>query len=440
MDTRKTRSLHEDHTLNPIQQRLRDDIRVAEAKIAKRLRRFPFYATVESASHTTVLVDGHPLINLGSNNYLGLSTDPRVIEAATEATRFWGTGVTGSRLLNGTLRLHESLEATLCGFYGKEAALVFPTGYTANLGLISGALQPGDIIAVDREIHASLLDALMLSRAPFRRFEHNSVDGARSILERGNSARARALVLEGVYSMQGDVPPLAQFATLADEANAFLIVDEAHGMGVVGPRGRGGAELAGVLDRVDALTVTFSKSLASCGGAIVGSRDMIDALRLKCRPFMFTASNTPGSIAAAECALRILIDEPQMLSELQGRTEFLRAALMAQGISVPPSRGAILTVRVGSDFQTLQAWRMLRNRGVFCNPVLTPAVPQGKGLLRLSIMRTHTEANLEQAAAAFGHIGRWIEQSGDQDVCTRGDAVTLPASDSAGTCYAMEAS
>ncbi len=426
--------------LNGIKQRLRDDVRVAEAKIAARLRRFPFYATVESASHATILVDGTPLINLGSNNYLGLSTDARVIEAATEATRFWGTGVTGSRLLNGTLRLHESLEATLCDFYGKEAALVFPTGYTANLGLISGTLLPGDIIAVDRELHASLFDALMLSRAPFRRFEHNSVDGARSILERSSSLRARALVLEGVYSMQGDVPPLAEFAELADETNAFLIVDEAHGLGVVGQRGRGGAELAGVLGRVDALTVTFSKSLASCGGAIIGSRDMIDVLRLKCRPFMFTASNTPSSIAAAECALRILIDEPQMLAELQGKTEFLRRALSDQGISVQPGRGAILTVRVGSDFQTLQAWRMLRNRGVFCNPVLTPGVPQGKGLLRLSVMRTHTEANLELAAAAFGSIARWIEQRRDQEACTQGDNTMLPASETVEARYAAEAS
>ncbi|MDE2467046.1 MAG: aminotransferase class I/II-fold pyridoxal phosphate-dependent enzyme, partial [Alphaproteobacteria bacterium] len=224
MGTLKTLPHHESEALNAVQQRLRDDIRVAEAKTAARLRRFPYYATIESASHSTIMVDGEPLINLGSNNYLGLATDPRVIEAATDATRLWGTGVTGSRLLNGTLSLHESLEATLCSFYEKEAALVFPTGYTANLGLISGTLQPGDIIAVDREIHASLFDALMLSRAPFRRFEHNSVDGARNILTRGDATRARALVLEGVYSMQGDVPPLAQFAALAGEVSAFLIV------------------------------------------------------------------------------------------------------------------------------------------------------------------------------------------------------------------------
>jgi 8-amino-7-oxononanoate synthase len=394
-----------------LSRRLEADPRVGEARLARRIRRYPYYIPIDNASLPTICVEGEELINLGSNNYLGLSMDPRLVEAAVSATRQWGCGVTGSRLLNGTLRLHEELEALLAKFLAKEAALVFPTGYTANLGLMSGLLEPGDRVTVDEEIHASVIDALAMARSRFRRFSHNDPSAAAAGL--GARTSTGALVIEGIYSMRGDAAPVAAFADVADAADALLIVDEAHGIGTVGAGGRGGAARAGALERVDALTVTFSKSLASCGGAVVGSRDLIEALKARARPFMFTASNTPASVASALRALQVLIDEPELVADVASRTDVLRQALTSHGVPLKPSDGPILTVPVGSDFETVQAWRLLRNRGVFCNPVLSPAVPKGEGLLRLSVMRTHTDDQLGRAAKAFSSIRRWTVHSRD---------------------------
>lgn len=394
--------------MKPNWARLADSPRIHEARLARRVGRYPYFSRVESASLPVLRVEGRDLLNFGSNNYLGLATDPRVVDAAASALRAFGSGVSGSRLLNGTLALHETLEARLAAFFDKEAALVFPTGYSANLGLLSGVLRPGDLVAADREIHASLVDGLLLSRATLRRFPHNDPAALAAILQTAPPGQPTAIIVEGVYSMRGDAAPIADFVALAELHGALLIVDEAHGVGAVGPRGRGGAERAGALAGVDVVTVTFSKSLASCGGAVVGSAEVIEALRTHSRPFQFTASNTPGSLAAALCALQILEAEPEMVEEVQLRARQLGAALASVGISAQLSDSPILTVPAGSDFETLQAWRMLRNRGVFCNPVLTPAVRPGQGLLRLSVMRTHTSAQIDEAAEAFSALAPWL--------------------------------
>ncbi len=244
---------------------------------------------------------------------------------------------------------------------------------------------------------------MLLSGARLRRFDHNDVDALERLLASGEGRPAACLV-DGVYSMRGDAAPLGRLADVCEEHGVVLIDDEAHGLGVLGPTGVGAAEAQSVLRRMDLITLTFSKSLGTCGGAVAGDRTTIEWLKMTSRPFLFTASNTPGSLGAAMCSLRLLIEHPHWPAEVRGRAEYLRELLVKQGVTVHPSDSAILTVEIGSDAATVHAWRLLWNRGVFCNPVVAPAVKPGRGLLRLSVMRTHSDVDLEEAAAAFAVI------------------------------------
>jgi 8-amino-7-oxononanoate synthase len=386
----------------PLVERVSGDPRLAAAQLARQIGRYPFFSVVESESSTHLQVGGARLINFGSNNYLGLTTHPAVVEAAIEATRRWGTGVTGSRFLNGNLTLHEAFEARLAAFVGMDDAIILPTGYCANLALLSGLLQRGDMAILDEEAHASLIDGTILSRASLRRFRHNDAANLGALLDRHRGSRA--CLIEGIYSMRGDKAPLRDIAGECNRGDATLVLDEAHSFGVVGQGGRGLAAHEGLTGAIDFITITFSKSLASCGGAILGAKEPIAALRISMRPFMFTASNTPASIASADAALTVMQQEPERLHALFANAAGLRDRLKAIGIPVESSGGPIMTVTLGADFNTLQAWKMLRNRGVFCNPVLSPAVPAGNGLLRLSIMATHVEEDLDRAADAFRSI------------------------------------
>lgn len=363
--------------------------------LARRLQRYPYFAEVEHVSGAEIRIAGHTAINLGSNNYLGLADDPRVVAASIAAIQAWGAGVTGSRLLNGNLALHERLEEDLARFFGFEAALVFPTGYTANLGLLSALLGRSDRILLDADAHASLIDGALLSRAQIRRFRHNDAQHLAEVLA---GDRPTACVVEGLYSMLGDVAPLPAIADACQTANATLIVDEAHSVGVLGPGGRGAAAAFGITGRVDFLTITFSKSLASCGGAVLGSAAAIQGLRIECRPFIFTASNTPGSLAAAQQALDILRAEPERVERLHRNARYLRGSLEQAGFVLEHGEGPVLAIRMGSDFRTMQAWKMLLNRGVFCNCVLSPGVEEGEELLRLSVTAAHTPEQLDSAA------------------------------------------
>lgn len=382
--------------------RLLDDPRLAQARLGRRIGRVPFFSKVESATAPITRMEGRELLNFGSNNYLGLANDPRVVEAAREATSFWGAGVTGSRLMNGNLSLHGELEDALAKLYGRQAAMVFPTGYAANLGLMSTLLGRHDSAYLDEEVHASILDGVALSRARIKRFAHNAPEELLAQSEK--DTHAGICVVEGVYSMRGDRAPLRRFRDVCTQRGLALVVDEAHGVGTTGARGLGTVEDEGVVNEVDFITITFSKSLGSCGGAIIGNADEIEALRLSARPFLFTASNTPASLAASLASVRILRDEPWLVAELKERVKSLREALVQRGVHPIESDGPIVSVEVGPDFDTIQAWRLLWNRGIYTNPAITPAVPPGRGLLRLSVMRTHEPGMILTAADACAEV------------------------------------
>ena len=409
----------------PVVQRLTGQKQVAEAELARRIRRFPYFSRVEGPSGPRTVIEGRSMVNLGSNNYLGLANDPRVTEAAAAATRAWGAGVTGSRLLNGNLALHEELEGELAAFLGRQSVLVFPTGYTANLGLLAGLAGRGDLVALDAQAHASIIDGALLAHARLRRFAHNDPDALDALLAK--SSRPGIVAIEGIYSMQGDSAPVGEFVEVCRRHDAVLIVDEAHSLGVTGPGGRGVAAADGVAGDVDILTLTFSKSLGSCGGAVVADSDVIEGLRLTTRPFLFTASNTPASVAAALAALRILVAEPDLPQRTQANAALLRSLLVDAGLPVQQSDGPILTIPTASDFRTVQAWRMLWNRGVFCNPVVTPAVAAGRGLLRLSVMATHTREDLEAVAEAAVSIRDLVERAVMEEIDEAAEATASVA-------------
>ena len=378
--------------------------RLADYRLAKEAGYWPYYKTVESASMPRFTIEGSDYINFGSNNYLSLSYHPKVIEAAQAATQRYGTGVTGSRLLNGTLDLHRTLEAELAEFYGREAALVFSTGYVANVSTISGLLNRHDFVVLDKDAHNSLLTGAQLSGATMKRFGHNDVERLTRILDDLPAEPGKGVVVDGVYSMGGDTAPLGELVELCRRyPNTFLLDDEAHGLGVLGARGRGAAEQYGVLDTVDLITITFSKTLGSCGGALIGSADAIELLTLDADPLIFTASNTPGSVAAALEALRILRAAPEMTDQLRDNVERFVGLLTERGVPVNPAESAIITIplRQRDEVSAVVLARELLDAGVFVNPVVAPAVPRGLGLIRLSLMLEHTPALLEEAAESI---------------------------------------
>ena len=342
--------------------------------------------------------DGRERINLGSNNYLGLAGDPRVIEAAVDALRQYGSSTSGSRVLNGTTRLHLQLEEELADHYGTEAAVLTSSGINANVALLSTVGNPGDMLLVDAHAHASVHAGAAASRSTVSRFRHNDLASLTARLERAEERAGAVVVVDGVYSMTGELAPLAGIAALCDRFGARLVVDEAHGLGVLGAEGRGAAEQAGVLDRVDAVTVAFSKSLASVGGAVLTSRAAADGIRAAALPYVFSAANDPASVGAALAALRILRSEPERMGRTRENGELLRRSLTAAGVPPLPGRGAVIAVPTGSEDLTAAVWGAAFEAGVYLNAVAYPAVPRGAGVLRLSVMATHTEEQLRAAA------------------------------------------
>jgi 7-keto-8-aminopelargonate synthetase-like enzyme len=341
--------------------------------------------------------DGRQRINLGTGNYLGLAGDPRVIEAAATALKQYGTSTAGSRVLNGTTGLHLALEEELADHYGTEAAVLTSSGVNANVALLSTVCGPDDVLLVDGHVHASLQAAAAASRGTALRWRHNDLG---SLVERLESLDPRAgavVVVDGVYSMTGEVAPLTGITELCARYDARLVVDEAHGLGVLGKTGRGAAEHLGVLSRVDAVTVALSKALASIGGAIMTSRAAADGIRASAMPYVFSAGNDPASVAAALAALRILRSEPERVSRLQDNCELLRRVLAANGAAPITGEGAVIAVPTGQDEITQTAWRLAFDAGVYTNAVAYPAVPRGRGVLRLTLMATHTEEQLLRA-------------------------------------------
>src|SRR3954463_3801780 len=345
----------------------------------------------------TRYADGRERINLGTGNYLGLAGDPRVVAAAAEALRRYRTSPSGSRVLNGTTALHLSLEEELADYYGTEAAVLTSSGVNANVGLLSSICGPEDVLLVDGHVHASLHAAAAASRGTAIRFRHNDLGSLVERLDRVDPRAGVVVVVDGVYSMTGELAPLAELADICATTGARLVVDEAHGLGVLGKAGRGAAQAGGVLDRVDAVTIALSKSLASVGGAIMTSRAAAEGIRASAMPYVFSAANDPASVAAALTALRILRDEPERISRLQDNCALLRRVLTENGAAPLAGEGAVLAVPTGEDEVTGPAWRTAFERGVYTNAVTYPAVPRGRGVLRLTVMATHTEEQLRRA-------------------------------------------
>jgi len=361
---------------------------------------YPFYLAFDDADAAVARLDGREIVMCGSNNYLGLTRDPRVVGAAREALDRYGTSCTGSRLLNGNLRLHEELEAELADFAGKEAALVFPTGYSANLGAISALAGSGDVILVDKDVHASLLDATQLTRASIKPFRHNDIADLRRRLAQVPGGAGRLVVVDGVYSMGGDLCPLPEIVEACGDFGARLLVDDAHGAGVLGD-GRGTAAHFDLLDRVDILTLTFSKAFASIGGAVLGDADVIHYLRHHARSEIFSASMTPASTAAALAAVRVLRAEPWRARIPLQHAASVSTQLRNHGFATQPTPSAILPVPTGEVIQTGLAWRRLLDLGVYVNAVVPPA---GSPRLRTSYTAAHTVQHLSHVVSAFATL------------------------------------
>lgn len=378
-----------------------DSERVRQFRLAESLQLNPFYRELQSEVGPTVVYQGRSMVMLGSNNYLGLTAEPRVKAAAIAAVERYGTGCTGSRLMNGTLSLHGELEEFLADWVGHEAALVFTTGYSANLGLASALVEAPDAMFLDSAAHASLVDGATMAAGTMRAFRHNRPNSLRRGLaswrEQGNAAGILVAV-DGIYSMEGDWAPLPEIAQICAEFQARLLVDEAHALGVVGPSGAGTAAELGI--DADLLMGTFSKSLASCGGFIAGPREVIDYLKVACRPLLFTASGVPAALASALEAARLARSEDWRREAVAARAEQLRSGLAQLGYNVGESaRSAIVPVHVGDDWQAGILWKKLIEHGVYTNCSLPPAV--SRAVLRTSVMASHSEDDIDRALAAF---------------------------------------
>jgi 8-amino-7-oxononanoate synthase len=406
------------HTSIDVFAKVRGHDRAAILAAARAADLLPYFRTVTSAALPVVEMEGAERIMLGSNNYLGLTDDPRVMQGARDALEAYGTGLTGSRLLNGTTPLHLELEAEIADWMGTEDAIVFTTGQQANVGTLSTLLAPGDTVVVDSGDHASILDGALLSRAKLRPFRHNRLDKLEKMLERAQGDGGGVLVVvDGVFSMEGDIAPLREITELCGRYGARLMVDEAHGAGVLGPRGAGTAELLDVEDRVDLRMGTFSKSLASCGGFIAGSQEVVEYLRISSRAFLFTASAVPAAVGAALAALRVIrsADGPPLMAAVLESARYLRDGLQERGFAVvapqrvgPAAGGEVVTpiipVLIGDDWKAGLVWKALYDGGVFVNTALHPAVPPGGALLRTSVMATHDRATLDRALDVFAAV------------------------------------
>lgn len=363
-----------------------------------------FFGTVmdEVVSPTEALLNGRSIILAGTNNYLGLTFDADCIEAACKALREEGTGTTGSRMANGTYGGHLSLERELADFYGVRNAIVFSTGYVANLGMLSSLATAGDVILIDGDCHASIYDGCGLSGADVIRFRHNDVSDLEKRLRRlGDRATRCLVVVEGIYSMLGDQAPLADIAEAKTAHGACLLIDEAHSLGVLGDRGRGLAEVAGVEDRIDFIVGTFSKSLGAIGGFCVSNHAELELIRYASRPYIFTASPSPSVIASTRTALQIIRNRPELRTRLWDNAHRLYSRLRDQGFRLGPQPSPIIAVRVKTREQALTLWKGLLDRGVYVNLVLPPAAPDGGALLRCSMSAAHTPEQVDLIGDAF---------------------------------------
>ncbi len=372
---------------------------------AKELGVYPFFIPLDETEGTEVTIQGRRLVMLGSNNYLGLTTHPDVREAAVRAIREFGTSCTGSRFLNGTLALHGELERRLARFVGKEKALVFSTGYQANLGVLSALVGRSDIVICDKDDHASIVDGCRLALGRMARFRHNHAEDLDRVLAACPSGAGKLVVVDGVFSMGGEIARLPEIAPVCRRHEARLLVDDAHAMGVLG-RGRGTAAHFGMVDDVDLIVGTFSKSFASIGGFVAGDEVTIHWIQHLARSLIFSASPPAPNVAAALAALDVMEREPERVERVNAVADRMRRSLAELGFDVGESQTPIIPLFIGDSLATMKAWRALFDAGVYVNVAIPPAVPPGKALLRTSYMATHTDAQMDQVLETFAVVGR----------------------------------
>jgi len=367
---------------------------------------YPYFFPVEGSEATEVVIEGKRRVMIGSNNYLGLTHDPRVIGAAQAAIRKYGSACTGSRFLNGNTDLHERLEHELAALTGKEAALVFSTGFQTNLGVISSLVSRNDVVYIDKLDHASIVDGCFLSMGETVRFRHADLDDLEAQLRRTEDGKGKLIAVDGVFSMEGDVADIPRLAELRAEYGARLLVDDAHAIGVFGPSGAGTPEHFGLTDQVDLILGTFSKSFASIGGFVAGDEPVIHYIKHNARSLIFSASMPPSACATVLACIEILRQEPERRRRLWQHARKMKAGFKSLGFDIGDSDAPIIPVIIGDDFLTFQFWKTLFDNGVFTNPVVSPAVPEKSSRIRTSYIATHTDEQLDFVLDVFARVGR----------------------------------
>lgn len=368
---------------------------------------YPYFIPLDENEGTEVVFKGQRLIMCGSNNYLGLTTHPKVREAAIEAIRRYGTSCTGSRFLNGTLALHEQLEGELAAWVGKEATLVFSTGMQTNLGTISSLVGRDDVVILDKEDHASIVDGARLGYGKIERYSHNDLEHLEKVLKSIPETAGSLLVVDGLYSMEGDLAPIPELAKIAKKYGTRFMVDDAHGMGVLG-KGHGTVAHFNATKDVDLIMSTFSKSFASLGGFIAGDDDTVHYIKHNARSLIFSASIPPANAAAALAALHVMRDEPERSQRVCDIAEYMRKGYKSLGFDIGKSETPVIPILIGDDELTFKTWKLLFDNGVFVNPVICPAVSQGHQLLRTSYMATHTDEQMNKVLSTFEKVGKEV--------------------------------
>ena len=389
--------------------KMHDDENMERVTAAKEMGLYPYFLPLENTEGTEVTMEGRKIIMIGSNNYLGLTTHPKVREAALAAIKKYGTSCTGSRFLNGTLKMHLEAEEKFAAFVGKEASLVFATGMQANLGCISAVLGRDDVVVIDKDDHASIVDACRLGFGRMVRFIHNDLSSLERQLKNVPSTSGSLVIVDGVYSMGGDIVPLPEVVRLCKKYGARLYVDDAHSLGVLGPQGRGTAAHFGLTDQVDMIMGTFSKSFASIGGFVAGDADVMEWVKHGARSFIFSASIPPSQVAAALAAMEIMQEEPERIERLWSITRKMHEGYRSMGFNIGPSETPVIPIIIGDELKTQIAWKMLFEAGIYTNAVFPPGVPPSKSLLRTSYMATHTDAQLDYVLETFYQVGKELD-------------------------------
>ena len=380
-----------------------------DAKIAMRMGIYGYFQPIESAQGPEVMLGGKKFIMAGSNNYLGLANDPAMKQAALDAVQQYGTGVAGSRLLNGNTKIADALEEKLAKFKRKEAGLLFATGYQINLGVVSCLLKKGDYAIVDKLDHASILDGVKMSEGEMVRFKHNDPADLERVLAKLPAEAGKLIIVDGVFSMEGDICPLPEIVKIGKKYGARIMVDDAHATGIIGKTGRGTCEYFGLENgEVDLVVGTCSKTFATVGGFVVGDADVIHYMRHNARSQIFSASMPPACIASISKALDLIENDTSRRDNLFRLTANLRKGLEDLGYDLGTSATPILPVHVGSNENCFKMWRALHEMGIFANPVISPAVPPGRSLMRLTLMATHTDEHVQKIIDAFAQAGRAV--------------------------------